>query len=184
MITELASSVLIAFIATDGMNTVTQFLFRDKRMAWLWLVVRVYVGWVWVQAGWEKVGNPAWTGAQSGTALAGFIKGALAKVGGPHPDVSGWYASFLENIVLPHTAFWGQLVAYGELLVGIALILGLLTAFAAFFGGFMNLNFLLAGTVSINPQLLILAIALLAARRIAGWWGLDRYVLPKLRSGQ
>lgn len=161
---------------------IKQFLFADRRMAWLWLVVRLYVGWVWLEAGWEKVGNPAWTGNQAGTALAGFLKGVLAKTAGAHPDVTGWYASFLQNFIIPHTAFWSYLVAYGELLVGVALIFGLFTTLAAFFGGFMNLNYLLAGTVSINPQLLILAILLLAARHIAGWWGLDRWIMPRLRA--
>ncbi|MEK7582803.1 MAG: DoxX family membrane protein [Patescibacteria group bacterium] len=163
---------------------IKQFLFADRRMAWLWLIVRLYVGWVWLMAGWEKIGNPAWTGDQAGIALAGFVKGALAKTVGEHPDVSGWYASFLQNFVASHTAFWSYLVAYGEVLVGIALILGLFTTLAAFFGGFMNLNYLLAGTVSINPQLLVLALLLLVAHKIAGWWGLDRFVLPKLRHGQ
>ena len=151
-------------------------------MAWLWLVVRLYVGWVWLEAGWEKVWNPAWAGDQAGAALSGFMKGALAKTVGEHPDVSGWYASFLENFVIPHASFWSYLVAYGELLVGIALILGIFTGVAAFFGGFMNLNFLLAGTVSINPQLLILSILLLSARSIVGWYGLDRFILPRLRA--
>jgi thiosulfate dehydrogenase [quinone] large subunit len=44
-------------------------------------------------------------------------------------------------------------VAYGELIVGIALLFGAFTGVAAFFGLFMNLNYLLAGTVSINPIL-------------------------------
>ncbi len=161
---------------------IKQFLFADRRMAWLWLVVRLYVGWVWLMAGWEKIGDPVWTGGQSGVALTGFVKGALAKTVGEHPDVSGWYASFLQNFVANHAAFWSYLVAYGELIVGIALILGLFTTLAAFFGGFMNLNYLLAGTVSINPQLLVLALLLLAAHKIVGWWGLDRWILPRLRA--
>ena len=161
---------------------IKSFLFADRRMAWLWLVVRLYVGWVWLEAGWEKVWNPAWAGDQAGAALSGFMKGALAKTVGEHPDVAGWYASFLENFVIPHASFWSYLVAYGELLVGIALILGIFTGVAAFFGGFMNLNFLLAGTVSINPQLLVLALLLMAAHKIAGWWGVDRWILPRLRA--
>jgi thiosulfate dehydrogenase [quinone] large subunit len=45
----------------------------------------------------------------------------------------------------------------GEVAVGAALILGFLTGIAAFFGGLMNANYLLAGTVSTNPILFILA---------------------------
>jgi uncharacterized membrane protein YphA (DoxX/SURF4 family) len=86
-------------------------------------------------------------------ALGGFIQGALHKTGGAHPDVQGWYAGFLQNIVLTHVHTWSHLVAYGELLVGLALTIGFLTGIAAFCGLFINLNYLLAGTVSTNPIL-------------------------------
>lgn len=32
-----------------------QGVFSDVRIAWVWLVVRVYVGWVWLIEGWSKV---------------------------------------------------------------------------------------------------------------------------------
>jgi thiosulfate dehydrogenase [quinone] large subunit len=59
-------------------------------------------------------------------------------------------------------------------------LLGLFTGIAAFFGAFLNMNFLLAGTVSVNPILLILQLFLILAWRIAGWIGLDRLLLPLL----
>jgi thiosulfate dehydrogenase [quinone] large subunit len=62
-------------------------------------------------------------------------------------------------------------------LIGIALILGLFTAVAAFFGGFMNWNFMMAGTASANPVMIIISILLILAWRTAGYWGLDRLVL-------
>ncbi len=71
-------------------------------------------------------------------------------------------------------------MSFGELLVGIALILGLFTGIAAFFGSFMNMNYLLAGTVSSNPILFVIATFLVLAWKTAGWWGLDRWVLPAL----
>jgi thiosulfate dehydrogenase [quinone] large subunit len=64
--------------------------------------------------------------------------------------------------------------------VGIALILGIFTGIAAFFGSFMNMNYLLAGSVSSNPILFIIAVLLILAWKTAGWWGLDRWVLPAL----
>lgn len=167
---------------------IAKFLFSDTRMAWLWLILRVYIGWDWLTAGWAKIGNPVWTGPKAGIALAGFIKGALAKTSGEHPDVAGWYAGFLNTFVLPHAAVWSYLVAYGEVLVGIALIVGLFTGIAAFFGSFMNANYLLAGTVSVNPILFIIATWLVLAWKTAGWWGLDHWVLPLVgtpwRSGE
>jgi|ERR1035437_5988572 thiosulfate dehydrogenase [quinone] large subunit len=157
-----------------------RFLFSNHKIAWLWLIVRVYVGWHWLVPGWEKVVSPAWTGANAGTALGGFLKGALSKTAGANPDVQGWYAGFLKDVVVPHAAFWSHLVAYGELLVGVALIVGALTGVAAFFGLFMNLNYLLAGTVSVNPILFTLSIMLIMAWRVAGYWGVDYYLLSKI----
>jgi len=163
---------------TVSQSAFVHFLTADKVSAPLWFIVRLYVGYEWFVAGWAKVTNPAWFGSDAGVALNGFIQGALAKTAGAHPDVQGWYASFLESTVLPHLTVWSNMVAVGELLVGIGLIVGLLTGIAAFFGFFMNLNFLMAGTVSVNPILLVLALGLILARRVAGYWGLDRYARP------
>jgi len=159
-----------------------RLLFADTRLAPLWAIIRLYVGYQWLHAGSEKLTNPAgvWVGARAGTAVTGFINGALARTVGDHPDVSGWYATFLREIVLPHAATFSYVVTFGELLVGIALVLGLLTGLAAFFGGFMNASYLLAGTVSTNPVLFILATWLVLAWRVAGWWGADRWVLPRI----
>jgi thiosulfate dehydrogenase [quinone] large subunit len=77
-------------------------------------------------------------------------------------------------------AWFGKLVTYGELLVGIALIVGAFTGIAAFFGAFMNWNFLMAGTVSISPVMLPLTILLILAWKVAGYYGLDYYLLPLL----
>jgi len=161
-------------------NPVSTFLFSDTRVAWFWLLVRIYVGWQWLEAGWGKLHNPAWVGESGGTALSGFVKGALAKTAGAHPDVSGWYAWFLSNVVLPHAHGWGISIAWGETIVGVALILGVLTGIAAFFGLFMNLNFLLAGTVSVNPTLFVLSLGLILAWKTAGFLGIDRFLLPLL----
>ena len=41
-----------------------QALFGKVTWAWLWLIVRLYVGWTWLKAGWGKVTNPAWVGVR------------------------------------------------------------------------------------------------------------------------
>jgi thiosulfate dehydrogenase [quinone] large subunit len=155
-------------------------LFGSTAWAWLWLVVRLYVGWDWIKAGWGKLHSPAWIGNQSGTALSGFIQGALAKAQGTNPQVQDWYATFLKDVVLPNASTWGIVVSWGEFLVGLGLILGVFTGIAAFFGIFMNMNYLLAGSISINPFLLLLGLGLLLAWKVAGWWGIDRWLLPAL----
>lgn len=161
-----------------------RFLFADTRvMPWIWLVVRLYLGYEWVSAGWAKLtgaGSAAWVGDKAGAAIVGFAKGALAKTGGDHPDVTGWYATFLNDVVIPNAGLFGRLIAVGETLVGVGLILGALTGIAAFFGILMNANYLLAGTVSTNPVLIILGMLVVLAWRNAGWIGLDRFLLPAL----
>ncbi len=155
-----------------------RFLFGDVRRRWIWLILRVYVGYNWLQAGIEKIQSPAWFGSQAGTAIAGFANGALAKSTGAHPDVQAWYAWFLQNVVLPNAKVWSYMITIGETLVGIGLILGIFTGIAAFFGSFMNVNYLLAGTVSSNPLLFIIATWLVLSWKTAGWLGLDHWLLP------
>lgn len=155
-----------------------KFLFTNTKSSLLWLVVRVYVGWAWFQSGIGKLTNSSWVGENAGDAVAGFVNGAIAKASGERPSVSGWYASFLSEAVLPNSELFSYLIVFGEILVGIALIVGLFVGLAAFFGAFMNMNFLLAGTVSSNPILLVLSLALIAAWRVAGHLGLDRNALP------
>lgn len=170
----------------SGLN---YFLTADPRMAWFWLIVRVYLGYMWLEAGLEKMTNPAWFGANAGPAMTGFVQKALTKTAefcppapaACHPDVQSWYAAFLEGVVLPNAFLWSHAIVLGEIAVGIALILGVLTGLAAFFGVFMNLNFMLAGTVSVNPIMATLGVGLMLAHRIAGYWGLDRYIRPFLR---
>lgn len=161
---------------------ILSFLFSDKRVSWLWLIIRIYIGWQWLVAGWEKVINPVWVGDKAGVAVAGFLNGALAKTTGAHPSVAGWYADFIKTVALPNAEIFSYLVSFGELFVGIALILGALTGIAAFFGALMNVNYLLAGTVSVNPTMLVLQFFLISAWKTAGWLGLDRFLLPKIMS--
>ena len=176
---------------------IARFLFADTRMAWFWLIVRLYVGYQWLVAGTEKLfgynidftSKSFGTGSLSdswiftsnpGAPLAGFVKGAIAQTSGAHPAVQGWYAWFLQTFVQPITPFWAYVVTFGEVLVGLGLIFGVLTGIAAFFGVFMNMNFLLAGAVSINPIIGGLAILLVLAWRVAGYYGVDRWLLPLL----
>lgn len=137
-------------------------------------------------AGWEKVASPAWFGSGAGAALQGFVNGAVAKTvcaanvpaAACHPDVQMWYASFLQATVLPHLVVWSNAVVVGEIAIGLGLIVGLFTGAAAFFAFFMSLNFMFAGSVSVNPILITLGISVFSARRVAGYWGLDRWARP------
>ncbi len=166
---------------TIEQSAFAHFFLTDKKSAPLWLLVRLYLGYEFLIAGWEKLASPAWFGSGAGAALQGFVQGALAKTGGAHPDVYSWYASFLQSTVLPNLVVWSNAVVFGELAIGLGLIVGLCTRTAAFFAFFMAFNFLLSGSVSINPVLTLLAIGVMLAHRVAGYWGLDRLVKPYTR---
>jgi thiosulfate dehydrogenase (quinone) large subunit len=144
------------------------------------LVVRRYLAWQWIQPAIEKIQSPQWTGSAAGTSIRGFVARGLAKAGGAHLDVPGWYAAFMRDVVAPDATVFSYVVTFGELLAGLGLALGALTGIAAFFGLTMNASYLLGGTLSTNPVLAILAIFVILAWRNAGWIGLDRYLLPRL----
>jgi thiosulfate dehydrogenase [quinone] large subunit len=171
---------------TVEQSAFTHFFTASTASAPFWLIVRLYLGYEYLMAGWEKVASPAWFGSGAGAALQGFVNGAVAKTAcaptvaaaACHPDVQMWYASFLQATVLPHLVIWSNAVVIGELAIGLGLIVGLFTGAAAFFAFFMALNFMFAGSVSVNPILITLGIAVFSARRVAGYWGLDRYTRP------
>lgn len=156
-------------------------LLNTTAWAWLWLIVRLYVGYTWLTSGLGKLSNPAWV--QTGEALKAFWEHAVAIPDAPArpPIAFNWYRAFIQFLLSGgHYTWFAKLVTAGETLIGIALILGIFTGIAAFLGGFMNWNFMMAGTASINPVLFSLSILLVLAWKVAGWWGLDRWVLPAL----
>jgi thiosulfate dehydrogenase (quinone) large subunit len=158
-----------------------KFIFSDPKMSIFWLVVRVYVGWQWLTAGWEKVEGSGWVGAKAGTSISAFVATSVKNASIDKPTVQPYYAWFLQHFVQPAPVVWSYAITIGEILVGLGLIFGLFTGIAAFFGGLMNVDYLLAGTVgtgAVNPPLFILATGLVLAWRVAGYIGLDFFVLP------
>lgn len=151
----------------------------------IWLVIRLWVGYEFLTAGWEKVtgsGSAVWVGNQAGVGIKGFLNHAIspAMTSGDHPSVLGWYADLIKNVFLPSAGVLTYMVAYGEVLVGLALIFGLFTRFAAFWAAFLNLMFLLAGSTGVNPPMFTLEVFILLVGGTAGLIGLDYFALPIL----
>ena len=97
---------------------------------------------------------------------------------GRPPIAFDWYRNFIQVLLDSEAYTWfAPLVAYGEMIVGIALILGAFTGLAAFFGAFMNWNFMMAGSASTNPLLFIIALGLIMAWKVSGYIGLDYFLL-------
>lgn len=153
-------------------------LLNERMAGWLWLPVRIWLGWQWVEAASQKITNPAWV--ETGAALKGFWTGAVAIPAEGRPAIAfDWYRSFLQMMLDAQAYTWfAKLVVAGELLVGIALIIGAFTGIAAFFGGFMNWNFMMAGSASVNPVLFALSVGLILAWKVSGFIGLDYFLLP------
>lgn len=161
-----------------------RFLFSDTRMAVVWLAVRIYVGWAWLEAGWHKieaVGASNYIADGAGI-LAFWKRIATIPVAPAKPVITyDWYRGFIQFLIDNDAQIvMGKVIAFGETAVGIALILGAFVGIAAVSGAFMNLNFMLAGSASTNPVLLLLGILLVLAWKTAGYIGLDRFLLPRL----
>jgi thiosulfate dehydrogenase (quinone) large subunit len=160
---------------------IARFFFQSTMMGWLWLVVRVYVGYDFLTAGWHKFTTPEWMNG-SGAGIMGFWKGALGTTPSGAPVITfDWYRGFLQYLVDTNSAGWfSYVIVFGELAVGIALIVGAFVGLAATGGLLMNMAFLLAGTTSTNPVLAILGVLLILAWKNAGYIGLDYFLLPLL----
>jgi thiosulfate dehydrogenase [quinone] large subunit len=154
--------------------------FNDKRFSVLWLAVRVWLGWQWIEASLGKLGNPAWM--QTGDALKGFWMGAVQIPAEGRPAIAfDWYRSFLQFMLDAEVYTWfAKVIAISELLVGIALIAGIFIGLTAFFGGFLNWNFIMAGSASVNGVFFGLAVLLVLAWKIAGYIGVDYFLLPRI----
>ena len=77
-------------------------------------------------------------------------------------------------------SWFTYVIVFGEIAVGLGLIVGAFVGLAAAGGLLMNMAFLLAGTTSTNPVLAFLAVFLILAWKNAGYIGLDHYLLPML----
>jgi thiosulfate dehydrogenase (quinone) large subunit len=158
-----------------------RFLFSNRAAGWVWLPIRVFLGYSWLDAGLHKLSDPGWV--QGGASLLGYWTKAVAIPDAPaRPAITyDWYRDFLNLLINNHAEGWfALLVTMGEITVGVALILGAFTGLAAFFGALMNVSYLLAGSTSSNPVLFTMAIGVMLAWKTAGYYGLDRYLLPRL----
>ncbi|MDQ0214924.1 thiosulfate dehydrogenase [quinone] large subunit [Oikeobacillus pervagus] len=153
------------------------FLRENTKISILLAVLRVYLGYTWMTAGWGKIAGGQFD-------ASGFLQGAVAKATGEHPAVQGWWAAFLENIAIQNVEIFNTLVPWGEFLVGIGLLLGCFTKSAVFFGLMMNFSYLFSGTTSTNPQLVLLSMFILISAKNAGKYGIDGLVMPSLKGKQ
>jgi thiosulfate dehydrogenase [quinone] large subunit len=154
-------------------------LFGQPMFSWIWLLARLYLGYLWINAASHKLLDPRWM--STGEAMRSFWERAVKVPAPPAKPVIAydWYRDFIELLLDGgHYVWFAKLIAISEFTVGIALVLGAFVGISAFTGAFMNWHFMMAGTASINPVMIVLSVLLVLAWKTAGWWGLDRWVLP------
>ena len=158
-----------------------RMLFANTAAAPLWLLVRLYVGWQFLEAGYEKATGTGWLDG-GGSALESFWQRIVLVPATGKPAITyDWYREFIRFMLDHHAAAWfAKLIVVGEITVGVMLVLGLLTGAAAFAGIFLNFNFMLAGSASTNPVLFLLGFLLLLAWKVAGYYGIDHWLLSVL----
>ena len=159
--------------------SIINFFFNDKRASVIWLIARVWLGYQWIQASLHKLSSPDWM--VTGDALKGFWMGAVKvnEATGKTAAAYGWYVKFLQSMLDAQAYTWfAKVIAVSEFTFGILLIAGIFVGGTAFFAGFMNWNFIMAGSASVNGVFFGLSVLLVLAWKIAGYLGADYFILP------
>jgi len=160
------------------------WLYRSKAASVIWLIARLWLGYGWLNAGYQKLWGSEkavfWNGGGAG--VKGFATaGVSGSTAGKGAGASyGWWAAFLHNFVVPNASWIAKLVTVSELVIGVLLILGLFTGLAAVAGLSLNLVYMFTGSAGVNPAYAIVAVFLILAWRNAGWLGVDRLALPMI----
>jgi len=146
-------------------------------------VLRIVVGAWFLKAVWTKL-TLGWVGGflpypMVSPRFVSFHPKRVAEFAAGNPI--GWYKDFLDSTVSPHAALFATLQTYGEVAVGLGLVLGLLTGLAAAVGLFLALNYGLATQwMTFGQQgfhvLLVTSMVLLLATRAGRVWGVDGWL--------
>jgi thiosulfate dehydrogenase [quinone] large subunit len=124
------------------MSTTTKQFQRRHISRWILLPLRLFLGITFIYAGLQKLSDPQFFNPTAhgyiGKQIAAFATGSPLH-------------NFLVQVAVPHATFFGILVSYGELAIGIGTILGLLFRPAAFFGLLISLMFFLSATWHVYP---------------------------------
>jgi thiosulfate dehydrogenase [quinone] large subunit len=163
----------IALIGEPSKRTtpdVLEWLGRSKFMAVGWLAMRVWLGIMWMQAGWAKL-----FGAENGYFLHNHGAG-VAGFAGHGVAAYSWWGSFLHSFVVPNASWIAVLVAFGEFAIGCGLVLGFFTRTAAIASLLLLFTYVMTGTASVCAFYALFAIVILATWRTSSWIGVDGLV--------
>jgi len=116
-------------------------------------LVRILVGVLFLLVAWPKV---------TGRFLTGRVL-PQQLLNGMEKDPLAWHRAFIAGFVVPHAHLFSYLSAFGEIAIGISLLLGCLVRISSLFGALYNFNILFSvayaaggGTVNYNRVLILL----------------------------
>ena len=109
------------------MSNLDEFRSSKAIQEWPIVLLRVYTGIFFIKFGWSKIMNPNFS-----EGVAGFL--------GNQQGMFAFYKPIAE-FAIANKGLFAFLVGYGELALGIALVIGLATRYAAFAGAFLVANF-------------------------------------------
>jgi uncharacterized membrane protein YphA (DoxX/SURF4 family) len=97
-----------------------------------------------------------------------------------------WYKSFLDGTVRPHVALFARLETYGEVLVGVSLVLGLLVGLGALIGLVLSVGYGLAAwwtgfTELALHALLVASMLVFLGARAGRVMGLDALIARRVK---
>jgi len=107
--------------------------FRQNTFLGYLAIVRIFIGYHFISVAWRKLSEVF----LSGEALPQILANAANDPFPLHRD-------FIFGVVVPNSVFFSYLICFGEIAIGISLVLGCLVRVSSLFGAFHNLNIYLA----------------------------------------
>lgn len=137
------------------MFSLKEKLQTKDRAIWLRLVTLI-LGVEWLRAGLEKVLNPEFSSGLNKT--LGFFASK---------NPSNFFVGLINSYFIPNSEVFAMLVSWGEVFVGLALIIGFFVNFSLIIAIFMNLNFYFAAgwtgvsTAGLNALMILIQLILI-----------------------
>lgn len=139
------------------------------------VILRLWIGYYMLQQGIRKYLRDF--------PRSGWIDRQIGKL--DEVELFSWYKDFLANIVSPNRELFGYLVMYGEILIGVCLIIGLLTLLCSAVGIFQFANYVLGpgmargGATLGNSETFLIAMIVLLLTNPGRTLGLDGFLFKR-----
>lgn len=128
--------------ATNALESAFRRAWDVRLPGWVFAPLRLFLAVTFIYAGIQKLTDPQYFNPHAARFIGRQIQGFAT--GSP---IHG----LLVSVALPHAAFWGGVIAWGEIAIGLGTLAGLLLRPAAFFGLLLSLLFFLSASWRVFP---------------------------------